>query len=185
MKVANPNFYDKQINTSIDKSLGYLYFMDKSHPLSTKTGRVYYHRHVYSLKIGKWIDSSYHVHHKDGNKLNNSFDNLEAISPSKHGRLHNSGGKFSKRVFKCRNCGKKFIGVNAKECGIKCSIEFRGRISLFNGISKHDLQSLIDEMPITHIAIKLGCSDVMVHKMCKKMCITKKPLGFWIKKQKT
>ena len=39
--------------------------------------------------IGEYIYgelSSNHIHHKDNNKLNNSIDNLELLSPSEHAR---------------------------------------------------------------------------------------------------
>lgn len=45
------------------------------------------HRLIYEEKFGK-IPDGYHIHHKDGNKLNNNIDNLECLSPSNHGKSH-------------------------------------------------------------------------------------------------
>lgn len=52
------------------------------------------HRLVYTFFVGE-IPKNYIVHHKDGNKLNNNYKNLECISISEHGRLHNDKGKKS------------------------------------------------------------------------------------------
>ena len=43
------------------------------------------HRLVYLVHKGN-IPDNYIVHHKDGNKLNNNIDNLEAITEKEHGR---------------------------------------------------------------------------------------------------
>lgn len=37
--------YDKNIYLSEDTTLGYIYFLDKDHPLSNSQGKIYYHRH--------------------------------------------------------------------------------------------------------------------------------------------
>lgn len=49
----------------------------------------YQHR----LLAEAWLDKpenweSLFIHHKDGNKQNNSLDNLEFIEPSQHSKLH-------------------------------------------------------------------------------------------------
>lgn len=41
------------------------------------------HRLVYEAFVGE-IPKGYHIHHKDGNKQNNRFDNLELLHPSDH-----------------------------------------------------------------------------------------------------
>jgi len=64
--------------------------------------RVYYWRHdkwkepPFPLHRQIWIDSfgvipkGFHIHHKDGNTLNNLISNLECISASAHGKEHGS-----------------------------------------------------------------------------------------------
>ena len=48
------------------------------------------HRLIYEEAHGK-IPNGYHVHHKDGNKLNNSIDNLELLEKREHHSLHSTG----------------------------------------------------------------------------------------------
>ncbi|MFE3845779.1 HNH endonuclease [Thermoplasmatota archaeon] len=46
------------------------------------------HRHVASRKLGGKIWKGRVVHHRDGNKLNNSRSNLQVMKRSSHSRLH-------------------------------------------------------------------------------------------------
>jgi hypothetical protein len=183
MKFSNPSAYNKHITTRVDKTLGYVYFLDKEHPLSCKAGKVYYHRHVYSVKIGKWIDRSYHVHHIDENKQNNDPSNLQAISPSKHGRKHIITGNLSKKVRTCPICKKKFITQRDECCSISCSSSLKNKGGIHNRISKEELEKLVWQIPTTKIAIKLNCSDVMINKLCKRWNISKPPRGYWAKQK--
>ena len=184
MKFSNPSAYNKHITTRVDKTLGYVYFLDKEHPLSCKAGKVYYHRHVYSVKIGKWIDRSYHVHHIDENKQNNDPSNLQAVSPSKHGRKHTTTGNLAKKVKTCPICKKKFITQRDECCSISCSSSLKNKGGIHNRISKEELEKLLWQIPTTKIAIRLGCSDVMINKLCKKWNISKPPRGYWAKQNK-
>jgi hypothetical protein len=49
---------------------------------------VYEHRLLVERKIGRLLESDEHVHHINGDKLDNRLSNLEIISPSEHTRLH-------------------------------------------------------------------------------------------------
>lgn len=49
----------------------------------------YEHRRVMEVAIGRRLKRKEHVHHKDGNKLNNNIDNLVLLTASEHARLHN------------------------------------------------------------------------------------------------
>jgi len=46
------------------------------------------HRYVASRKVGGKIGKGRVVHHRDGNKRNNSRSNLQIMSRSSHSRLH-------------------------------------------------------------------------------------------------
>jgi len=53
------------------------------------------HRVVAENKIGRKLKQGEVVHHKDGNKLNYTEDNLEVLESQKeHAKLHNNNGKF-------------------------------------------------------------------------------------------
>lgn len=52
-----------------------------------KVKRFYLHRVVWEAGNGVQPKKS-HIHHKDGNRANNSLDNLECVTPSEHVRLH-------------------------------------------------------------------------------------------------
>lgn len=181
MKFPNPSSYDKHISTRVDKTLGYVYFLDIEHPLSSSYGKVYYHRHVYSLKINKWIDKSYHIHHIDENKQNNDSSNLEAVSPSMHGRKHFKSGNHKKKIAVCLQCNQKFITKNDDYCSLSCASSYRNKGGIHNKITKEDLEKLVWELPTTKIAIRLGCSDSMIGKLCKKWDIKKPQRGHWEK----
>ena len=57
-----------------------------------------YHRWLMEQTIGRKLNSDEFVHHIDGNKLNNDINNLEIISRSDHGRLHQTGKTLSDKT---------------------------------------------------------------------------------------
>jgi hypothetical protein len=78
---------------------GYKVFCDYKHPLAYKaTNHVYYHRHVASLKLGRWVGPDDIVHHVNGDKLDNSPDNLLVINRKEHIKEHKDGGKIKKNA---------------------------------------------------------------------------------------
>jgi len=50
--------------------------------------RIRTNRHIMQLYLGRELGANEVVHHIDGNKLNNSIDNLKLLSSSDHKRLH-------------------------------------------------------------------------------------------------
>ncbi|WP_206018358.1 HNH endonuclease signature motif containing protein [Roseovarius nitratireducens] len=65
---------------------GYLEFT-KSEANGAHAGR-YLHRVIAEWVIGRSIEPDEHVHHRDGNKLNNSPENLEVMKAVDHARHH-------------------------------------------------------------------------------------------------
>lgn len=61
----------------------------------TKKISVKQHRYIMEKHLGRKLSLNEDVHHIDGNKQNNSIENLEVITHSNHSILHNS-----KRVYK-------------------------------------------------------------------------------------
>ena len=58
------------------------------HPLFPGVRSVYHSRVVMAEHLGRQLTKQEHIHHKDGNKLNDKIDNLEILSSSEHKRLH-------------------------------------------------------------------------------------------------
>lgn len=50
--------------------------------------RIYEHRHVMQVHLGRKLSRSEHVHHINGNKIDNRIENLELLSASDHHRHH-------------------------------------------------------------------------------------------------
>lgn len=57
-----------------------------------------YHQYVYFLKTGKLIKRPYVIHHKDGNKFNNSLDNLVVMTNEEHSKIHSNEDKRIKKL---------------------------------------------------------------------------------------
>lgn len=53
-----------------------------------KYNRKYLHRLIYEESHRVTLLPSAIIHHKDGNRLNNSIDNLEMVSKEKHNKIH-------------------------------------------------------------------------------------------------
>lgn len=70
---------------------GYVEIWNPNHPMAHKNNYVSEHRLIMSEHLGRVLESHEHVHHIDGNRMNNNIENLELIHrkdhPSKHFRL--------------------------------------------------------------------------------------------------
>lgn len=163
-----------------DKTLGYLYFMDQSHPLSDKKGRVWHHRHVASEKIGRLVRADEIVHHLDENRSNNDPDNLEVMTNTEHARRHAAEKGFCSVAAKCEVCGTEYTikqsiynQRNKQTCGRACYDASTRRFD----VTADELRRLVWSMPTTAVAKQLGVSDVAVGKRCKILGIKKPPPG--------
>jgi len=153
--------YEKPIKLSVDSALGYEYFMDKEHPLASSIGRVWYHRHVASLREGRWVTSSEVVHHVDHDKCNNDPGNLEIMSRSAHGKLHCPP---MYRIV-CAQCGAAAEGRDkSKYCSPKCAQLASRRTSR---PSKDELRELIGSSTWTAVGKHYGVSDNAVRKWAR------------------
>jgi len=68
--------------------------------LNTYRGKVYKHRVILENKLGRDLDTNEHIHHIDGDRSNNSIENLELMTKENHLRLEaekrvrDNGGRF-------------------------------------------------------------------------------------------
>lgn len=85
------------------------------------------HRWLMEQKLGRKLLSTEHVHHRDGDPLNNEMDNLEVIESATHMRLHKQIYPDQKN---CAFCGEVFQ-VNPrkrkrhKTCSQRCAQSMR------------------------------------------------------------
>lgn len=109
------------------------------------------------------------IHHKDGNCMNNSKDNLQVLCPNCHSLIENykALNKNSERerttVRKnyCIDCGKE-INSTSTRC-INCSNKSRVTIK---PLSRVELKDKIRKMPFTKIAEENNVSDNAIRKWC-------------------
>lgn len=77
----------------------------KKTTIKTSDGKwkpVYKHRVIMEKHLGRKLSSNEHVHHKDGNGLNNEIDNLEILNPREHMKKHNTGWTNNMKVIYLR-----------------------------------------------------------------------------------
>lgn len=96
----NPNYNNIRIkDCDIMYKNGYIWERRINHPFATDDGWVRQHRLVAeqyllndnnSIVINgeRYLKQEYDVHHKDGNKTNNTKDNLMVLTRSEHQKLH-------------------------------------------------------------------------------------------------
>ena len=168
--------YDKKIVLSDNLKNGYQYFLDKDHTLAPAgDSRVLLHRHIMSIHLGRWLTKEEHVHHIDGNKLNNSIENLEVLSNKEHAERHYGAAKYnheSQRAYAeytCKHCSTAFRPLKRSQhlfCSEKCSHSFTVKDKT---ITKELLDELIPVTSWTALGKMFGYSDNGIKKRAKAL----------------
>jgi HNH endonuclease len=86
------------------KSGEYMALWAPDHPFASKTRNVREHRYVWEQEHNACVLPWAVVHHKDGNKKNNIWYNLQAMLESTHMSLHNKGTQHRKIDMSDRFC---------------------------------------------------------------------------------
>jgi len=166
--------YNKRIHLS--DCNGYQRFYDREHPLALADGMVYYHRHIMSIRLGRWLKFWEIVHHIDGKRDNNDPSNLVILTSAQHHKKHS---KNKKRKVKCASCGKVF--GTYKKNAMYCSNECAGKAKRKFNPTKEELEKLVWEIPTCSVAKLFGVSDKAIEKRCRLLGISKPPRGYWQK----
>lgn len=170
----------------LDKGVGYNYAYFPKHPLANKSGKVYEHRYIAWLNNGRYLPDGCHVHHKDGDKTNNSPSNLQILTQLEHIREH--VGEAEKVECFCGFCGKRISvekkrKIRAKHGKVYCNNECASKDSRLFEVEKDVLEVLVWAFPTIKLAKLFNVSDKAIEKRCKLLGIEKPPRGFWAKKR--
>lgn len=168
-----------------DKTIGYYYIYMPKHELANGSGKVYMHRYVASLKLGRLIEKNEHVHHMDGNRANNLESNLEILSAEEHIAQH-MAERYPPVIVNCTTCNKEFTCSasrykRSKSGKIFCSEDCRAIDTRKFEIDRDLLMDLVWTYPTVKVGEILGVSDKAVEKRCKKLEVPKPPRGYWRK----
>lgn len=109
------------------------------------------------------------IHHKDGNYMNNSLDNLQVLCPNCHSltsnyKALNKDGREDRIVNRknyCIDCGKE-ITQDALRC-VSCSNKARVKMK---PLTREELKEKIRILPFTKIAEEQNVSDNAIRKWC-------------------
>lgn len=165
-----------------DKKLRYMYIYDPSHPMASKSGKLYVHRYIMARHLGRFLKDNEVIHHIDHDKTNNHISNLEILTQSSHAKTHADEHRTTFiKDYQCDQCGKIIQRFYQRYSKIFCSNECDDQSRKKFDPTKEELHDLIWKLSTVKIASLYGVSDKAVEKRCKKLNIDKPPRGYWAK----
>ena len=111
---------------------GYMYvWVGYEHPMADYKGRVVEHRLILSKVLGRMLTKDELVHHIDGDKLNNSPENLELTTRAAHMHHHVT---WDRQERPCAACGLLFVPPRKPRrerscCSRQCSLKIAHRVN--------------------------------------------------------
>ena len=116
--------------------------------------------------ISEWNnkDITLQLHHKDGNRNNNSLDNLQILCPNCHSQTDSYCGKSSKKNKKEKVKLSDIIGDKNNKKKYKKNLP----------INREDLKDKIRNIPFVKIAEEYGVSDNAIRKWCDRYELPRK-----------
>lgn len=123
----------------IDKTRGYASIIRRHHPFADKRGRIYLHRYLKELDLGYYITKEYDVDHINGDKRDNSPENLRVLLKSDHTIHHHTIDMTGRTCLLCgiiyeerletnkRQWYKFEIGYICSACNMKINRDLYGR----------------------------------------------------------
>lgn len=154
--------YNKEISRTHSIN-GYTCFCDSAHPLAHKSnGRVYMHRHIASLNIGRWVTTEEIVHHKDEDRANNEPSNLEVMTLAEHSSHHSN----TREETICPECYSVYTPthLDQKVCSKECASSSRIKNK---ELTKEVLDELIPSMSWVALGKLFGYTDNGIRKRAK------------------
>ena len=166
---------------------GYESVMVKGHPFANAKGYVFEHRLIVEKSIGRYLQPNERVHHIDGDKTNNSIENLIVLTHKEHRRIHKTPTakwELLENIEWLKEQLKKNISISKISKAIGCShdatssaLEAHGIREIPRGPQKLLYPCLNDKswlsektatLPTRQIAKLLGCSQGLVSRYQKK-----------------
>lgn len=103
---------------------GYYFIKKLGHHRSNKQGYVKVADIVLEEKLGRRLGHNEIAHHINGDKLNDTPENLEAMDNAEHTRMHHDERRKRENTRMCIVCGKNFYRTGRKRpvkfCSRKC-----------------------------------------------------------------
>lgn len=141
------------------ESNGYEITYNPDDPSAYANGVVYTHRQIMSQELGRPLTGEEHVHHINGNCIDNRIENLLLVSNAEHAKIHHRDNE-PPASRACARCGT--MTLNRLYCSGKCSgLEHR---KVKERPTKEVLLEELETLSFCAVGRKYGVSDNAIRK---------------------